>query len=694
MKKFRQILMIFSIVFGICSLVYGAEGQEKTDHSNKFRIEGARLMMMFEPEKWTKGVTPKLKVKAVNAMSGDPILDAEMYVLIEKTKAAMTAEHSMHSMNSPGMRNNSSGSHGGLLDFGDDPDTEMDIDLSRYRRLQPAMMAGDYHVSYPLKKAGEYEFTLAVKSMGAKRYDRPLLYGGKITYPRKYAAQTYRLIFVIGIILVSGIVAVWLIRQRRVISLNPGQHMNLLNIPFLNRFLKSAWFQPLFQVPTFLFFIFLVAIGFADIQIGNRNSATILMWTIWWAAIIFTFVFLGRVWCMMCPFGAIQDWIGKVFSLRKKFPRVLRNIWIPSILFIGITLWDSICEMVNKPSLTSWFLISFFITAVVMSVIFKGRAFCRYVCPIGGVIGLYSMFSPLELRIKCTEVCRNHKNKECIKGTGLGRSCPMYEKVPTLDRNNYCNFCGECIKSCSRDNTVIRFRTFAKDLWTSAKGYLDEAFFAIALVGVTIVVTGEMIKPWHTWMDTIAAVIPYDTIGVTSPTMIEKITTAIVFTVVSVFIVPLCLLITSLIVKSKTGKRNTGKECITTLKETFIRFAYMFIPVGLSMHLAHNISHLFTEGPMVIPAVKRTLNKYAGLNFADINWEIQPLVGNEVIFWLQMLTFIVFNIFSLYIGYRIAVRYYDRDALKAFIPMASLAVLFMVINAFILGQPMALRHTH
>jgi polyferredoxin len=694
MKKFSQILMIFSFVFGICSLVYGAEGHEKTHHSNMFRIEGARIMMMFEPEKWAEGVMPKFKVKAVSAMSGDPIIDAEMYVLLEKTKAAMTAEHSMHSMNSPNMQNNSSESHGGLLDFGDDPDTEMDIDLSRYRRLQPEMMAGDYHVSYPLKKAGEYEFTLAVKSMGAKKYDKPLLYGGKITYAGKSVAHPYRMIFVFGIILVSGIVAVWLIRQRRAISLNPGQYFNLLDIPFLNRFLKSAWFQPLFQIPSLLFFIVLIVVGFTDIQIGDRNIATILIWTIWWAAIIFTFVFMGRVWCMMCPFGAIQDWIGRVFSLRKKFPRFLRNLWIPSILFLGITVWDSFCGMVNKPSLTSLFLISIFATAVIMSVIFKGRTFCRFVCPIGGLIGLYSMFSPLELRVKSTDVCRNHKDKKCIKGTDLGRTCPMYENVTTLDRNNYCNFCSKCIKSCRQDNTVIRFRTFAKDLWTSAKGYLDEAYFAMALVGITIVVTGEMVEPWHAWMDKIAAVIPYDTIGITSPTMMEKITTALVLIVSSLFIAPICLLATSLIVKSKTGKRNTGKQCITTLKETFIRFAYMFIPVGLSMHLAHNISHLFKEGPMVIPAVKRTLNKYAGLNFTDINWEMQPLIGNEVIFWLQMLTFIVFNIFSLYIGYRIAVRYYDRDALKAFIPMASLAVLIMVINAFILGQPMALRHAH
>jgi polyferredoxin len=100
------------------------------------------------------------------------------------------------------------------------------------------------------------------------------------------------------------------------------------------------------------------------------------------------------------------------------------------------------------------------------------------------------------------DVCREHKVKECIKGTEKTRPCPMFVTPMTLDRNNYCNFCSECIKSCSQDNIVIRFRSFAKDLWVSAKGYFDEAYLAMVLVGMTIIVTGEMIEPWHRWMDT------------------------------------------------------------------------------------------------------------------------------------------------------------------------------------------------
>ena len=141
-------------------------------------------------------------------------------------------------------------------------------------------------------------------------------------------------------------------------------------------------------------------------------------------------------------------------------------------------------------------------------------------------------------------------------------------------------------------------------------------------------------------------------------------------------------------------RKATGPESPLGLKNTVVQFAYMFIPVGLSMHLAHNFSHLFKEGPGIVPAVQRALIEHAGLKLSGPDWNVTPLMGAEPIFWLQMAVFVILNIFLLYAGYRIAVRHYGQKALKAYVPMVLLAVFFMVINAYILGQPMALRHTH
>jgi hypothetical protein len=424
------------------------------------------------------------------------------------------------------------------------------------------------------------------------------------------------------------------------------------------------------------------------VQQGDRNVATILMWTVWWAAIIFSFVFIGRVWCMMCPFGTVQDWIGKIISKHREFPRSLRNIYLSSLLFFGLTWWDGYSGIVNRPALTAFLLLGFFVAAVGMAAIYKGRSFCRYVCPIGGLIGIYSMFSPVELRSGCADTCRGHQVKECVKGNDNGRPCPMFVTPMTLDRNNYCNFCGECIKSCSKNNVVIRFRTFAKDLWSTSKGYLDEALLAIVLVGITIVVTGEMVAPWHGWMDSIGKLLPLQALGATSHAAAEKVVYLFVFTIGSLVVAPLLLLLASV-----AAGKITGPSSPLSIKKTFIQFAYMFIPIGLAMHLAHNINHLFKEGPAIVPAVERLFHVVTGIG-TDPAWIVAPLMGSQSIYLLQMTIIFVMNVVSLNAGYKIAVRYYGENASRAFIPMAILAIFFMSVNAYILGLPMAMRHTH
>ncbi|HEX8948319.1 MAG TPA: 4Fe-4S binding protein, partial [Dissulfurispiraceae bacterium] len=514
-------------------------------------------------------------------------------------------------------------------------------------------------------------------------------YGSTITYAAASKAPLYRMLFVLGIVLLSGIISIWVVSQRRSANVQQGQRMNLLDLPWFKGFVRSAWFQPVFQVPVFVFFFLIILAGLFDVQMGDQNIATILMWTVWWAAIIFTFVLVGRVWCMMCPFGAAQDWIGRLIRTGRDFPKPLRNVWLSSLIFFGLTWWDSYSGIVNKPALTAWLLIGFFAVAAGMALAFKGRSFCRYVCPIGGLIGLYSMFSPVELRNLCFDTCKGHKVKECMQGTQKSYPCPMFVTPMTLDRNNYCNICGECVKSCSQDNIVIRFRGFAKDLWSSARGYMDEAYLALVIAGVSIVVTGQMVEPWHRWMDVAGRFIPFDALGIVSHAGREKTTFLLVMTTGSL-VVPLALLTFA----AWIVRRLTGPGSPLSIRGTVVQFAYMLIPVGLSMHLAHNISHLFKEGPGIIPAAQRTLTKYTGLFPGEPDWTVTPLMGAESIFWLQMAILAVLNVFSLYAGYRIAVRFYGNKALRAFIPMAVLAVFLMLINVFILGQPMAMRHSH
>jgi len=658
----------------------------------EFRID--RTTVGFEVRRpQAPGGVPSVVVTLKDTATGEAVLDADMLVRLESADMSgaelrgenKTAPDTVPSVPMP----DGDGEEEFGLDFGGAVESAPPIDLSGFLPLEPGTMAGTFAVEYPLGARGDYAFTLAVRSLGARTYAEPVIYGGTVRYVDPARARNLRIGVVLSVLGLSLIGFLWILRHRSRLRLSPGESLNLLDIPGIKKAFRSPWFQPVFQVPMLAGFLVIIFLGLYDVQEGDRNPATLLMWTVWWAGIIFTFVFLGRVWCMTCPFGAVQDWVGRRASLNRTFPKPLRNIWLSSFMFLGLTWWDSWSGIVNNPALTSWLLIAFFTIAVGTALIFRGRTLCRYICPIGGLIGLYSMFSPLELRNRCIEVCRADKAKGCIKGTARRYPCPMFVTPMTLDRNNYCNFCSECVKTCAEDNIVLRFRSFAKDLWTSARGYMDEAFLAVVLLGVTIVVTAEMVEPWHRWMDAISRFIPFELFGQAGHADQERITFSLIFAVGSL-VVPGALLLAA----SGVVRGLTGPDSPLSLKRTFVQFAYMFIPVGLSMHLAHNLAHLLNEGPVVVPALQRVLFKYLGIGAMPGSWHVTPLIGPEALFWLQMLVFAVLNLFSLYAGYRIAVRYYGDRALRAFIPMALLAVAIMALNVFVLGQPMDPRHSH
>ena len=685
LRYFLTVLLSVAFILVFSALSYGAEGHEDTAGISGFSLDKAHFKLRIEPENYIKDRMPEVILELTDRFSGEPVLDAELYIFIEKK-----GEEQLHAGHSVPL-SEETGSDDWGLDFGETAVSSKagPVDLSRFVKFSPRQQAGSFSAEYHIHETGDYSFTLAVKSLGEKHFTEPVTYGSDFTYVEASKAQFYRMLFTLGVILFSGLTAMLVIRRRLKLKISPGQKAELLDIGWVKRAMQARWFQPALQIPVFLGFVIIIIAGLFDIQKGDMNVATLLMWTIWWAAIIFTFILVGRIWCMMCPFGAAQDLITRIFSLGKRFPRPLRNIYLPSLLFFGLTWWDSYSGIVNKPGLTAWLLIGFFAVAIITALIYRGRTFCRYICPIGGLIGLYSMFSPVELRNRCAETCKQHKTKECIQGTERGSGCPMFETPMTLDRNNYCNFCGECVKTCSQNNVSIRFRTFAKDLWSPVRGFFDEAYLAMALVGISIVVTGEMVEPWHRWMDAIGKYIPFEALGVFDHSAIEKVTFSLVLAV-GALLIPISLLFLAALAVRKA----TGPDSPLGLKETAVRFAYMFIPVGLSMHLAHNVSHLFQEGPGIIPAVKRALNEHLNAGFAAPEWDITPLMGQESVFWTQMFIFAVLNMISLYAGYRIAFRFYGGTALRAFIPMAVLALFFMALNTFILGQPMSLRHSH
>jgi hypothetical protein len=467
-----------------------------------------------------------------------------------------------------------------------------------------------------------------------------------------------------------------------------GAPVNLLDIHWLRGALTSRLFLPAIQVPALIAAASLGVLGFVDVQEGGVNLATKLTWTIWWPGIIFTFVLFGRVWCLACPFGALNEWTARASGAARRLPRVLRNLWWATAAFLVLTWADEQLGVVRSPRVTAWILVLVAAVAIALGLRYERRSFCRYLCPIGGLIGVYSMTAPLELRAKDVGVCRGHPDKHCYHGGAGARGCPMFEFPQALDRNNYCTLCLECAKGCSRDNLVLRVRAFGKDLWGATRRALDESYLAVALVGLTTVVTAQMLTAWPEWISRLARWLPPFVRTNLKPVTYLGLVESLVLFGVTLVVAP------ALVLAAASASRKLAGGAAPGLRRTFVVFGYMFVPIGLAMHLAHNIGHLLIEGPGAWPAFQRAVVTYTPLSLGTPDWRAAPLAHEPVVGLLQMGVILGFFGLSLFAGHRLSLTLHaDRAvASRALVPFAVLALTFTVVGIWVLNQPMGARH--
>ncbi len=567
------------------------------------------------------------------------------------------------------------------------PSAQFDPVDVRLSAVSETVWAGSYALAPQFDETGPHLVRVVLAELDGKSFDPPPVFDFHLdVVPAAGFTAGFLLLALTAIFIASAGIYWAMVRSRSPVSLSIP--LNLLDIPWVNRFVSWRGFQPLLQIPTLVLIAVIAFLGFFDIQDGAKNLATKLTWILWWPGIIFTFILVGRLWCVMCPFGTLNEWSANLSRPDRLFPKSMRNLWLATLLFILLTWADEQIGVIRSPQLTAWLIVIFAVLAIATGIFFQRRSFCHYICPITGLLGLYSTVSPVEVRTGDRSRCQNHCHQDCYRGNEKGNGCPMFEFPMTMDRNTFCNLCFECVRSCPSSNLALRLRSFGKDLWVSRKRWLDESYLSVAMVGVTTIVTAQMLTEWSSWISGLARLIPLPVRTLMKPVTYLTVTESAAFFLGSVLIFPLFAILAAWAARQISGYKEQG------IIRTFTHLAYMFLPVGLAMHLAHNVSHLITEGPGVIPALQRTLTRYTGIVAGEPDWQFMPLVSSDAIYWLQILLILLGFIFSLNVGYRLTAIMFDRRETtgKAFIPFAVISLVFTLINLYLLNQPMGARH--
>jgi hypothetical protein len=256
----------------------------------------------------------------------------------------------------------------------------------------------------------------------------------------------------------------------------------------------------------------------------------------------------------------------------------------------------------------------------------------------------------------------------------------MLESPENMDNNVYCNFCMKCEPVCPSHNLSLRIRAFGKDIYTSIHKSSTEAIAALFLLGVVIVETLAMTSSWEPLKESFSSLT-----GITAPTLVYTIVfTAVLLIPVAIFYMT-CYLLKLWLGKNEYRTNGLAKD-----------FAFLFIPLGIGLHFAHNIQHLLIESPIAIPATIRFLQNIGIGTSLSLNWNPSPLLGLQPIFFIQMTILLGGFIFTLYVLYRLLRRFRKPlyHVYKMTFAMSLYAIVIVLSAIYMLGLPMSGRHVH
>jgi hypothetical protein len=257
----------------------------------------------------------------------------------------------------------------------------------------------------------------------------------------------------------------------------------------------------------------------------------------------------------------------------------LRNIWLQNGAFVLAALFSAL--VLTQPRATAVVLTAFLFLAVGVSMVFERRAFCRYLCPVGGFIGLYAQLAPLEVRVKDTAVCAAHTEKTCytgsVSGPASGYGCPWGVFPGGLVKNTYCGACMECLRTCPHDNIAIQLRPFGADLAQARDRKLDEAYKAFIMLGSAMVYGLVLLGPWGQ--------LKLAAYSVGSLPWLGYALAFIFFVLVALpGIFWLCVRLGRWLASSETPERRA-----------FVTLAYALMPLGMAAWIAFSLAFVFTN---------------------------------------------------------------------------------------------------
>ncbi|NNC23568.1 4Fe-4S binding protein [Salinisphaera sp. USBA-960] len=182
--------------------------------------------------------------------------------------------------------------------------------------------------------------------------------------------------------------------------------------------------------------------------------ANFIIWGLWFPLVFVSVIFSGRSWCgVLCPLGASSEWANRV-GLKRPVPRWVRWQGTPIISFIIITvLAQTVSARDYATGIAEVFGLTF-VCAIALGLVYgrgaSKRAWCRHMCPIGLMLGVFSRIGAIQLAPKLP---RGDNDAYAEKGV-----CPTMIDINRKTESRHCIECFRCVNPDARGGLKMLFR--------------------------------------------------------------------------------------------------------------------------------------------------------------------------------------------------------------------------------------------
>lgn len=288
---------------------------------------------------------------------------------------------------------------------------------------------------------------------------------------------------------------------RIILDLEPDDRIDLFKVfPGFKKFFRERRFHGAVRTAGDIVFSFVILSGLFGPQDPSRNVAIFLSWGIWWPTVVLGWFLFGRMWCGFCPFpglGRVIQGMGLTLSL--PVPKALQKYGVYwSVVLFALILWmEETMGLKESPRGTAFLMLSILAGATACAALFPRQAWCRYLCPMGRIIGVGATMSLTEFRPD-HEKCRTCPTIACKRGSAAGKGCPVYLGAVGVRNNLECLVCGHCIKLCDRDSPMLNLRSPFSELVMNKGRFITCSFIIPFLMGSQLARFAQdgILAPW------------------------------------------------------------------------------------------------------------------------------------------------------------------------------------------------------